>query len=151
MCIMFCVKRKQHKLERKSIPVWLGLTYSLTYTRAKPSLEKINRKRTAFLAKPAERIKLFLPVSIGQPQLRTLLDRPDYREERKENRDKNVRGFSSMVTVGVVMGPAAHACKRLFHQCAMSHTHPTGLPLSWQGITGRPFSQELQVGRILIK
>lgn len=56
-----------------------------------------------------------------------------------------------MVTVGVVMGPAAHACKRLFHSCAMDHTHPTALPLGWQGTTGRPFSEELQVGRILIK
>lgn len=90
-------------------------------------------------------------MSIGQPSLRTLLDRPDYTEQRERNRDRNGQGFSSMVTVGVLMGPAAHACKRLFHQCAMGHTHPTGLPLGWRGITGRQFAEELQVGRILIK
>lgn len=67
-------------------------------------------------------------MSIGQIQLRTLLDRPDYREERERNRDRNDRGFSSMVTVGVVMVPAAQACKRLFHYGPHpSYRLPTGL------------------------
>lgn len=73
----------------------------------------------------------------------------------KEKWGEKRGGFSSMVTAGVVTGPAGRPCKRLFSSvCQGPPPQDTPVPQvpRWDGggITGRPLSEELQVGRILI-
>lgn len=49
-------------------------------------------------------------IFLFEAQLRTLLDRPDYGEESKEKRMSKQDGFSSMVTVSVMVGVCNAEC-----------------------------------------